>query len=62
MAEYRIISADSHMCEPPNLWVERIDQKYRDRAPHTIKGHEGKEGEFFVCENISPIPTSRSGL
>ena len=56
MAQYRLISADSHMCEPPNLWVDRIDQKYRDRAPRTVKGYNGKEGEWFVCENISPIP------
>jgi len=28
-----IISADSHMTEPPDLWVERIDKPFRDRAP-----------------------------
>ena len=54
MAEQRIISADSHFVEPPNMWAERIDKKFRDRAPHTVRGVQGKEGEFFVCENISP--------
>src|SRR5262249_28250645 len=29
-----------------------------DRAPHTVKGLNGKEGEFFVCENISPLPVA----
>src|SRR2546428_7935731 len=58
MAEYRIISADSHFVEPPNMWAERIDKKFRDRAPHTVKGLQGREGEFFVCENISPIPVA----
>lgn len=58
MTAYRIVSADSHMCEPPDLWTTRLDQKYRDRAPHTVKGHQGKEGVFFVCENIMPIPVS----
>ena len=33
---YRIISADSHMTEPPDLWTERLDQKYRDRAPRVV--------------------------
>ena len=56
MAQLRLISADSHMCEPPNLWVDRIDKQYRDRAPRTVKGLNDKEGEFFVCENLSPIP------
>jgi len=58
MAEHRIISADSHFVEPPNMWAERIDKKFRDRAPHTVKGLQGREGEFFVCENISPIPVA----
>ncbi len=40
------------------MWAERIDKRFRDRAPHTVKGHEGKEGEFFVCENIVPVPVA----
>jgi predicted TIM-barrel fold metal-dependent hydrolase len=52
---YRIISGDSHFVEPPGMWAERMDKKFRDRAPHTINGYQGKEGEFFVCENITPI-------
>ena len=59
MVEYHIISADSHFVEPPTMWTERIDPKFRDRAPRTVKGHKGKEGEFFVCENITPIPYAR---
>lgn len=30
---YLMISADCHANEPSNLWVERIDKKYRDRLP-----------------------------
>jgi predicted TIM-barrel fold metal-dependent hydrolase len=58
MAEYRIISADSHFVEPPNMWAERVDKKFRDRAPHTVRGLNGREGEFFVCENVQPIPVA----
>ncbi len=58
MAEYRIISADSHFVEPPNMWAERIDKKFRDRAPHTVRGLNGREGEFFVCENVMPVPVA----
>ena len=29
----RCISADSHVTEPPRSYVDRIDPKYRDRAP-----------------------------
>lgn len=55
---YRIISGDSHFVEPPNMWVERMDKKFRERAPHTVQGHNGKSGEFFVCENITPVPVA----
>jgi len=58
MTAYRIISADSHFVEPPTMWAERMDQKFRDRAPHTVRGHNGQEGEFFLCENITPVPVA----
>ena len=58
MAPYGIISADSHMCEPPNLWVERIDRRFRDRAPRVLKDPDGKKGSFFVCENLPPLNIS----
>ena len=48
MDDLTIISADSHVVEPPKLWVERLDKKYRDRAPHTVIGYDGREGEWFV--------------
>ena len=31
--KYLMISADCHCNEPSNLWVDRIDRKYRDRLP-----------------------------
>src|SRR5713101_6115733 len=58
MADYRVISADSHFVEPPKMWAERLDRRFRDRAPHTVRDLNGKEGEFFVCENINPTPVA----
>ncbi|MGH7917636.1 MAG: amidohydrolase family protein [Candidatus Binataceae bacterium] len=58
MADYRLISADSHFVEPPGMWAERLDRKFRDHAPHTVRGLNGREGEFFVCENINPMPVA----
>jgi len=37
MADMQIISADSHMTEPGDLWVDRLDRKFRDNAPRVIK-------------------------
>src|SRR3954471_71101 len=58
MVPYKIISADSHMCEPPDLWVERIDRRFRDRAPRIVKNPDGKKGSFFVCESMPPLNIS----
>jgi uncharacterized protein len=55
---YRIISADSHMVEPPNLWAERLDTKYRDHAPRVIDAYEGKKGAFLVAEGLKPFPVA----
>ena len=43
-----IISADSHVCEPPDCYVDRIDPKYRDRAPVMV--HDEKRGDVFRIE------------
>jgi predicted TIM-barrel fold metal-dependent hydrolase len=52
----QIISADSHMLEPPDLWVERLDTKYRDKAPR-VYWDEAQNGWFFGGEGV---PASRA--
>ena len=34
-AEYtqRLLSSDSHIVEPADLWLTRMDKKWRDKAP-----------------------------
>ena len=45
-----IISADSHITEPPNTYVDRIDHKYKDTAPHMIR--DDKLGDVFVVKDF----------
>ena len=33
IATHKIISADSHIIEPPDLYTSRIDSRFKDRAP-----------------------------
>src|SRR5919201_6073334 len=50
-----IISADSHITEPPRTYVDRIDARFRDRAPHVVRDPE--RGDLFVIEGLAkPIP------
>jgi len=56
MSELRLISADSHVNEPGDLWTERIDKPLRDRAPRVVENPPGqKPGAYFVLEGIPPI-------
>jgi len=55
----QILSADSHVLEPADLWTTRMQTKYRDRAPHVEKNVDGREGDFIVCPPLRPFnPTS----
>ncbi len=46
-----IISADSHITEPPGTYVDRIDHKYKDIAPHMVR--DDKLGDMFVIQGLS---------
>lgn len=49
------ISADSHITEPPDTYLDRIDPKYRDRAPRII--HDDKLGDIFQIPGMKvPVP------
>jgi predicted TIM-barrel fold metal-dependent hydrolase len=45
------ISADSHITEPPNTYVDYIDPKFRERAPKMVR-LEG-EGDAFMIEGMA---------
>jgi uncharacterized protein len=45
-----IISADSHITEPPGTYVDRIDAKFKDVAPKLV--HDEKLGDMFVINGI----------
>src|SRR5438874_10616995 len=37
MTNALILSSDSHVFEPPDLWTTRIDAAFRDRAPRMVR-------------------------
>lgn len=39
--DYQLISGDSHVNEPPDLWTKRLPTKYKDRAPHMRRFEQG---------------------
>jgi hypothetical protein len=41
MAAYKMLSSDSHIMEPPDLWEDRIAPQFRDRAPRVVQEDDG---------------------
>jgi len=41
---YSVISADNHIIEPRHLFVSRMPQAYRERAPRVMRGAELTQG------------------
>src|SRR5690242_7522212 len=54
---FKLVSADSHIVEPPDLWLKHIDKKFLDRAPRIIKNDKGED--VFICEGS---PRSGAGI
>ena len=47
MADYRIVSADNHVFETPDLWSSRVEAKYRERAPNLVRE---EDGDWWYCD------------
>ncbi len=44
---YHLISADSHILEPPHLWTQYMPRKFHDKAPRVVPDGQGGEAWQF---------------
>jgi predicted TIM-barrel fold metal-dependent hydrolase len=58
MLPERILSADSHIIEPADVWTARIERRFLERAPRVVKRSGDREGDFFVAEGLRPFPVA----
>ncbi len=49
----QVLSADSRVLEPPDLWTTRMQGKFRNRVPHLIHESNGQTGDFLACEGLA---------
>ena len=57
MADYKIYSADSHVSEPGDLWLQRIDKAFQFRAPRVEqRERNGRMEDMFIYEGFAPHP------
>ena len=55
MLNGKVIDADGHILEPPDLWKQYLEDKYKDRA---IRMEKDQTGEYLVIDG-RPSPTLR---
>ncbi len=50
MRAYRLVDADCHTLEPPQLWETWLPKRFHDRAPKLVKDEEGGDAWSFGAE------------
>lgn len=53
------ISADSHIVEPPNCYIDYIEPKYREVAPHVERHPSGRD--IYVMKEASIMGSATLG-
>jgi predicted TIM-barrel fold metal-dependent hydrolase len=52
--DFAFVSADSHVTEPPNCYIDHIDPAYRDRAPYIT--NDEKRGDLYIIPGLERLP------
>ena len=55
MANYRVISSDNHVFEPPDLWTRRAKPEFKDRVPQLVRQYDG---DWWYCDGHRVIGLS----
>jgi predicted TIM-barrel fold metal-dependent hydrolase len=49
MHDYKILSSDSHVVEPPDTWNDRLPANFRDRAPRVVSD---PDGDWWMVDGV----------
>jgi predicted TIM-barrel fold metal-dependent hydrolase len=60
--QYRGISADGHINEPPTLWVDNLPEKFKDRGPRVIETPNTKGHAWIMEGQNRPAPMGFSSV
>ncbi len=53
---FLIVDADTHINEPPDLWLKRMPKKFLDRAPRLIERPSGAKAWNFETRQLTVTP------
>ena len=52
----RVVDADGHVNEPPDLWARYLPAEFVDRAPKRVRDEQGRTRNVIDGEMLEPIP------
>jgi uncharacterized protein len=52
------ISADGHFVEPADLWLERMDRRFRERAPRV---ESRDNADWYLIDGVTAFPVGLEG-
>jgi len=55
----KFVSADGHLTEPDDLWVTRMEARFRDRAPRVVDRNGAPEVARRLPISRSPWTTKK---
>ena len=55
----KFVSADGHVVEPANLWIERMDFRFRERAPRI---DSKPDNDYYLIDGLPPSPAGLEGV
>jgi hypothetical protein len=56
MANYRVVSSDNHVFEPPDLWTSRAKPAFKDRVPQLVREYDG---DWWFCNGHRTIGSNQ---
>ncbi len=58
MTAYRVIDADAHFVEPPEVWNKYLDPKFRHAAPKKVIDNQGRSRRVIANHMMEYIPNA----
>ena len=51
--DVQLVSVDDHLIERPNVWIDRLPQKYRDRGPRIVEATGDETDQYGFGQRVS---------
>jgi uncharacterized protein len=62
LAGMKVVDADTHITESPDLWTSRVAQKDRDRVPRKVRDANGRDTWYYNGDEIFARPAGAGSV